>query len=161
VIIRNGLPADFPRLQDIEVDAGGPFRAYGLDFIADMPPPPLEALQTYLGRCWVAEDDVVKGYLLADSVGGCAHIAQVSVDQRFRGQRIGQRLIDHVELWARENGLEALTLTTYRHLPWNAPYYARIGFRVIEATPALAPLVEREANIGLDPADRVCMRREF
>ncbi|CRK59955.1 Histone acetyltransferase HPA2 and related acetyltransferases [Alloactinosynnema sp. L-07] len=161
MIIRNGLPADFPRLQEIEVDAGGPFRAFGMADIADMPPPTTEQLRSYLGRCWVAEADIVAAYLLADAVGGCAHIAQVSLDQRFRGQRTGQRLIDHVEQWAKANDLAALTLTTFRDIPWNAPYYERIGFRVVEPTPALAELVEHEASIGLDPDTRVCMRREF
>jgi hypothetical protein len=47
-------------------------------------------------------------------------------------------------------------------VPWNAPYYARLGFRVVEPaalTPALVELLAVEAAHGLDPAQRVVMRR--
>jgi len=30
------------------------------------------------------------------------------------------------------DGLPALTLTTFTHVPWNAPYYTRCGFRVLD-----------------------------
>ncbi|WP_436492333.1 GNAT family N-acetyltransferase [Actinokineospora sp. HUAS TT18] len=161
--VRAARVGDFPRLQEIEVQAGSLFREVGLGFIADMPPPPEDYLRAFTdaGSCWVAETDVVAGYLLVEEIGGCGHIAQVSVDPRFRGQRLGSRLIDQAGAWAKENRLHALTLTTYRDLPWNAPYYERIGFRIIEPTPALSVLVKYETKIGLDPAARVCMRREL
>ncbi|MGH3864007.1 GNAT family N-acetyltransferase [Actinokineospora sp.] len=161
-MIREAAAGDFERLREIEVLAGEVFRTVGMDFIADMPPPPVEVLAEFTdaGRCWVAVGDgVVGGYLLAEVVDGCAHIAQVSVDPRFRGRRLGARLIDHLDGWTREHGLAALTLATYRDLAWNGVYYAKIGFGVVEPTPGLAELVAREAKLGLDPALRVCMRR--
>ncbi|MDN3354778.1 hypothetical protein [Actinomadura sp. DC4] len=48
-------------------------------------------------------------------------------------------------------------------MPWNAPCYARRGFREpadAELTPGLAAVAAEEAAAGLDPADRVCMRRD-
>jgi GNAT superfamily N-acetyltransferase len=158
---RAAVEADFPRLQAIEVEAGAPFRAIGMHAIADMPPPSTEVLQAYVddGHCWVIGD--IAGYLLADVVDGCAHIAQVSVAPEFRGKRFGRELIDHLDRWAIGQGLAALTLTTFRDVPWNGPYYARLGFRVIEPTPELAEMVAHEANVGLDPATRVCMRRDL
>ncbi|WP_312880102.1 GNAT family N-acetyltransferase [Actinokineospora xionganensis] len=161
-MIREAVEGDFERLREIEVLAGEVFRTVGMDFIADMPPPPVEVLAEFAGagRCWVVvEDGVVGGYLLAEVVDGCAHIAQVSVDPWFRGRRLGAGLIDHLDPWARERGLAGLTLTTYRDLPWNGVYYAKIGFEVVEPTPGLAELVAHEAKLGLDPAIRVCMRR--
>ena len=59
-------------------------------------------------------------------------------------------------------GLPALTLTTFRSVPWNGPYYARCGFRELpstEITPGLVDVLAAEVAIGLDPADRVAMRR--
>ena len=38
-------------------------------------------------------------------------------------------LIEHVAGWARAHGSPALTLTTFTEVPWNAPYYERLGFR--------------------------------
>ena len=60
--------------------------------------------------------------------------------------------------------LDALTLTTFRDVPWNAPYYRRCGFRVLdeqEWTPGLRAIREREAGHGLDRWPRVCMRRDL
>jgi hypothetical protein len=31
--------------------------------------------------------------------------------------------------WAQRHGLAALTLTTFTDVPWNMPYYERLGFR--------------------------------
>lgn len=119
-----------------------------------------------LGQAWVAEDDEreppVIGYLVAEVVDGCGHVAQVSVHPDLTGHRIGAGLIDTLAAWAAERGMPAVTLTTFRDVPWNAPYYERLGFVPFEAIgPELRGVVEREAAEGLDPAARVCMRREL
>ncbi|MDA3627321.1 GNAT family N-acetyltransferase [Saccharopolyspora sp. WRP15-2] len=162
--IRNVGEAELGRLQEIEVSAGEVFREVGMPDIADDPPPPVEALAEYqrAGRAWVAEVDAeVVAYVLVELIDGNAHIAQVSVHADHAHRGIGRQLLEHVESWARERGLPALTLTTFRSVPWNAPYYARLGFQEIDATtPELAALVAHEANLGLDPAKRVCMRRD-
>ncbi|BFV60853.1 hypothetical protein KCMC57_up59570 [Kitasatospora sp. CMC57] len=47
----------------------------------------------------------------------------------------------------------ALTLTTFAEVPWNAPYYVRCGFEVIEGDevgPGLRAIRAREAAHGLD-----------
>ena len=54
-----------------------------------------------------------------------------------------------------------VTLTTFRDVPWNMPFYARLGFTVISAaqlSPALRARVQDEARRGLDPLTRVAMR---
>jgi hypothetical protein len=72
------------------------------------------------------------------------------------------------DLWAfaaiRAHGFAAITLTTFRDVAWNGPYYERCGFRTLdpdEVTPGLAVLREHEAKEGLDEWPRVCMRREI
>jgi hypothetical protein len=65
---------------------------------------------------------------------------------------------------ARQRGLDAVTLTTFRDVAWNAPYYERCGFRVLDETelgPGLRRVRDTEAAHGLDPARRVCMRRDL
>ena len=87
---------------------------------------------------------------------------QLSIDPAFARRRIGQRLIDEVDRWAADQQHQEVTLTTFRDVPWNAPYYARLGFRAVdgaELTPALVELLAVEASHGLDPAQRVVMRR--
>jgi hypothetical protein len=64
--------------------------------------------------------------------------------------------VDH----ARAAGFEAVTLTTYRDLPWNRPYYAGLGF--MEIDPASAGMghvgrLKAEAEAGHDPTRRCVM----
>lgn len=165
--IREARPDDLTRLQDIEVAAGAAFRDVGMSDIADHAPPSIPTLAGYQenGRAWVTVDggDLPAAYLLVDVIDGCAHIEQVSVHPAYARRGVGRALIDRVSAWAAGRGLAALTLTAFRDVPWNGPYYERLGFRELptgEITPGLAELVAAEAAHGLDPAARLCMRRE-
>ncbi|WP_225802116.1 GNAT family N-acetyltransferase [Streptomyces sp. NK15101] len=167
--IRAAAPAELPLLQDIERAAGEPFRTLGMAAIADDDPLPLDVLETYCraGRAWVAVDaaDRPVAYLLTDTVDGAAHIEQVSVHPDAARRGVGRALIEHLAAAAREQGLAALTLTTFAEVPWNAPYYARLGFRPLaDSDPALTEglraISRAEAAHGLSVWPRVCMRRE-
>jgi GNAT superfamily N-acetyltransferase len=129
--------------------------------IAEDEPPSLDTLRSYQrdGRAWVAGDPPY-AYLIAAWVDGNLHIEQVSVHPDRAGERIGRDLIEHVAAWARA----PLTLTTFAEVPWNAPYYGRLGFRVLrddELTPAMRAIRAAEAAHGLDRWPRVVMRREL
>ncbi|MEU2384681.1 GNAT family N-acetyltransferase [Streptomyces sp. NPDC012461] len=165
--IRPAAPGDLPALQDIERAAGAPFRDVDMAEIADDEPPSLGMLERYrrAGRCWVAADGTGRpaGYLLAEPVDGALHVEQVSVHPRAARRGVGRALLEHAAGRAREEGLTALTLTTFADVPWNAPYYARLGFRVLppDGLPdGLRRIVTEEAEHGLARWPRVCMRRE-
>jgi hypothetical protein len=67
-----------------------------------------------------------------------------------------------VSEWAQGNGYQSITLATFREVPFNMPFYARLGFQVIpsdELSAALRSVVHDETRRGLDPAGRVIMRR--
>jgi predicted N-acetyltransferase YhbS len=88
----------------------------------------------------------------------------VSVHPDVAGRRIGRGLIEHLAAWARERAAPALTLTTFAEVPWNAPYYQRLGFRILadrELTAGLRQIRTAEAEHGLDRWPRVAMRREL
>ena len=114
------------------------------------------------GQAWVAvEDQTVVGYLIVDIVDGCAHIEEVDVLPAAGGRGHGSRLIGAAATWARSSGFTGLTLTTFRDVPWNAPWYARRGFRVLrgdELTPGLRLLRSLEEGHGLPAELRVVMR---
>ena len=58
-------------------------------------------------------------------------------------------------------GLAAVTLTTFRDVSWNAPFYARLGFRIVEPgslSPGLVAVVQLEERRGLPAGLRVAMR---
>ncbi|WMX44318.1 GNAT family N-acetyltransferase [Streptomyces roseicoloratus] len=168
--IRVAVPTELLLLQDIERAAGEAFRPLGMAEIADDDPLPLDVLESYrrAGRAWVAVDatDRPVAYLLTDTVDGAAHIEQVSVHPDAARRGVGRALIEHLAGTAREQGLTALTLTTFAEVPWNAPYYTRLGFRRLdEGDPALTgglrAIARAEAAHGLAAWPRVCMRREL
>lgn len=151
---------ELDRLREIERAAGLGFAGRGMAAIAEDEPPSVETLREYQrdGRAWVYGDPAV-AYLIADWVDGCLHIEQVSVHADHAGQRIGRRLIEHVAAWAGA----PQTLTTFAEVPWNAPYYERLGFRRLgddELTDGLRKIRAAEAAHGLDRWPRVAMRRE-
>jgi GNAT superfamily N-acetyltransferase len=166
VSIRAARRDDFPVLQDIERAAGRWFLDVGMPEIAADEPFSLDELAGWAaaGRAWVATDDedVPVGYLVADLVGGDLHVEQVSVHPRASRLGIGRSLLDYAAGYAAARGLPALTLTTFTGVPWNAPYYARLGFRPLagdELTPEMRAVVEREIGHGLHRWPRVYMRR--
>ncbi|MFE7274458.1 GNAT family N-acetyltransferase [Streptomyces sp. NPDC057623] len=165
--IRPATPDELPALQDIERAAGAAFRELGMAEIADDEPPALDALDRYrrAGRAWVARgaDDHPVGYLVCEPVDGALHIEQVSVHPNAARRGVGRALLTYAADRAHEQDLTALTLTTFTEVPWNAPYYARLGFRVLaeaELTPGLRRIRAHEAELGLDRWPRVCMRRD-
>jgi GNAT superfamily N-acetyltransferase len=160
--IRPARYADVERLVAIERAAGETFRPLGMDAVADDDPGSPEQLRAFVddGRAWVAErDGEVAGYLLAAVVDGEGHVEQVSVDPAFAGLRIGAALVERAAQWARG----PLTLTTFRDVAWNGPYYERLGFRWLaddEIGPELRAIREAEVAHGLDRWPRGCMRRD-
>ena len=75
-------------------------------------------------------------------------------------QGLGTRLVSAVCDWARVAALEGVTLTTFRAVPFNMPFYAKLGFREIPEDQISVPLREilaNEAKRGLEPAKRVAM----
>jgi GNAT superfamily N-acetyltransferase len=136
-----------------------------MDAVADDDPGSVEDLARYAesGRAFVAADaeDWPIGYLLLDLVDGAAHIEQVSVHPDHARKGIGRALIERASAWARGRGLDALTLTAYREVPWNGPYYERLGFAYLteeEETSGLRAIRECERKRGLDRWPRACMR---
>lgn len=148
-----------------------------MDAIADDAPPTVAELERFrrAGHAWVAAEDTgaentaaentgtVVAYLLAEVVDNAFHIEQVTVHPDAARRGVGQTLIARAADCARDQGLTGLTLTTFTDVPWNAPYYERLGFRRLsgaELTPGLRAIRAAEAEHGLDRWPRVCMRRE-
>jgi GNAT superfamily N-acetyltransferase len=153
VLIRVAQPAELPYLQEIENASGELFRDVGMPEIADDDPMSLEDLAEH--EVWVAvgEEGLPVAFIAIGDVDGATHIHQVSVHPSHARQGIGAALIEHVK-----RGGRAVTLTTFRDVPWNEPYYERLGFRAVtEVSPGLAEIMREEASRGLDPATRVAM----
>ncbi len=165
-MIRDARLDDIPALRDIERAAGQCFADIGMGKVADDEPLSEETLRGYQrsGRAWVAVDDLDRpiGYLVADILDGNAHIEQVSVLPANMRKGLGRALIEHLAAWASGHGMRSVTLTTFADVPWNGPYYRRLGFEELteeEIGPELRDRRTEEARCGMDTWPRICMRR--
>lgn len=163
VTVRLAVPADIPAIQATELAAGRLFAEIGMHHVAEDGAHETAVLTRYISadRAWVAESDGrVGGYALADVMDGAAHLEQVTVDPEWGRRGIGRRLIDAVVGWAKADGRSALTLLAFHDVPWNGPYYARLGFAELpddRLGPELAALRRHEADLGLDVDARGAM----
>lgn len=108
------------------------------------------------GFAWVAADmddgDVVRGFLVAHpDPGGDLYVAEVDVLPTHQGQGLGSALLQAVEDMARREGFRRIVLTTFRDVPWNAPWYQKRGFAVLpepkDLTAALQARLARQRQV--------------
>lgn len=165
--IRPATPDEVEVLRDIEVDAGDRFREVGLAAIAEDDPPSAAELleQIERGRLWAAADgDTIAGYVMVSIVDGAGHVDQVSVRTSAAGRGVGRALMGRAHEWARRSGLTTMTLTTFVEVPFNGPYYQRLGYEVVpeaELGPELAAIRAAETDAGLDLSPRAAMRLDL
>lgn len=166
--VRSATFADTETIRAVARSAGERFRDVvdgRISRCADDPPPaaadlvaPIEA-----GRVLVThEGSLVVGFVVVSVVDGRAHIDEVSVAGDFQGRGHGTDLLTAVERWSDERGLDGISLTTFRDVPWNHPYYERRGYSILgddQITPGLRALIAREASEGLASELRVAMHR--
>jgi GNAT superfamily N-acetyltransferase len=157
---------DLPAVSRIGAAAGERFRSFDdprVSRCADDPPYTVSELEPFAaaGRSYVALDERggVCGFVLVEVVDGNAHVEEIAVDPFDQGTGVGTELLEAVVL---RSGFEVVTLTTFRDVPWNRPFYERRGFVVVPSAscgPELTAKVASEAAHGLDPSIRVVMCR--
>lgn len=163
--IRPARPADAPLLPAIEGSAAQSFIA--IDHLAWLAGHDVLSVEQHLGFItsglhWVAVGDGDRpcGFLCASAQGQDLHIEELSVAQPFQGRGLGRELLMYAENRARDAGFRALTLTTFAQVPWNAPFYARLGFQRLDNQHSSAFLREQlrhEQALGLP--DRCAMSK--
>src|ERR1051325_1299958 len=155
---------DLPLLPAIELAAEKLFAGHGLDSI----PSVTTSLEDFKeaqekGHLWVAlAGNTPVGFGLVKVLEiMMAHLEEIGVHPAHGRRGLGTRLVMEICNWATSAGYRSVTLTTFREIPWNMPFYARLGFEEIpsyELSPALLAVIKDETNRGLDPALRVTMR---
>ncbi len=122
----------------------------------------LEAVQD--GLLWVALDDdggeKPVGYALVRLIDDAALLAQMDVHPDHMRREIGSALIEYVVEQLRLRKKTVLYLTTYIHVPWNAPFYAKQGFVTMssaEIPPFLKDILEEEKRYGLSNRTAMCL----
>ena len=157
--LRLARPADAASMPIIEQAAAIAFAdAAGVDFTRTRAEADFARL-IRKGHCLVAHvGEAMAGFLVAEPFRRELHIWEMDVLPAFQRRGVGAGLVRAAQIDARNSGFKALTLTTFRDVAWNAPFYARLGFEeltAIDAHPRLAGELANEVDDGL-PADRRC-----
>jgi len=167
MLIRPGRSSELHALRQIELaafetlrDAGavsGPALATDID-----------ELQSYLDqdllRVACNDEGSIVGYCGGRVVSRCLHICEIDVHPAWQRQGLGKRLLTTLIELGRTRRLDGATLTTDRLAPFNAPFYASMGFEPIkwEATPPwLRDILDEEVARGMDPSRRLAMILAF
>ncbi len=126
----------------------------------------IDRLRAYIakGHSLVAHaDDRVVGFLLSQPFGRELHIWEMDVLPDFQRGGIGTGLLNACLIDARNSGCSAITLTTFRDIAWNGPFFARANFEevvALDAHPRLAGELAVEADHGV-PMERRCAMIRF
>ncbi|WP_197058912.1 GNAT family N-acetyltransferase [Enterobacter sp. Bisph1] len=108
-----------------------------------------------------AADDIPVGFAGGYVAEGWLHIAEMDVHPQWQRQGIGRRLLQALLIEGKTRGVCGASLTTDRDAPFNAPFYASLGFVAIEShalSPRLQAVLEDESLAGLDIQRRVAMQ---
>lgn len=160
-------PDDAASFYEVEEDAGALLAEH--PSLADIPLPPSRSASDYkvmieARQCLVATSkDQVIGIAAARRYGQELHLHELSVIRGFQRQGIGATLLNALKIDARNSGIRAITLHTFREIPWNAPFYEREGFVIIDnldAYPRLAKGQQAAVDVGL-PREMRCAMIHF
>ena len=153
--VRRARPDEFDRLRWVEAESDRLLAQVGMGPFPDDDHDRLDAAEVVL-----AAGDPAVGFVSVRLLDGEAHIDQLSVVPECGGRGIGRHLLDEAIRWARRQGLSGVTLTTFRDVAWNAPFYLRVGFEVlVDLPPGLDAVRADERERGFDAmGPRVAMR---
>jgi GNAT superfamily N-acetyltransferase len=161
--IRPAQAEHIPALAAIELAAAQLLRGHAPEFVlAETTDERTFADAVRDGRLWVASTgNMPVGFALVKMLAyDLPHLEEIDVDPSHGRRRLGTALVRAVCGWATVSGYVMLTLTTFRAVAWNLPFYTRLGFEEIPREtlrPELAAAVSEEADRGLDPDTRVVM----
>jgi GNAT superfamily N-acetyltransferase len=115
-------------------------------------------------QLWIAVtlDNNPVGFAMVLAKDKSAMLAELDVDPEHQRKGLGRNLVQTVINWAREKGYDHLTLTTFSNVPWNAPFYEKMGFRRLlraELSVDLIAALAKEAELGLK--NRIAMLIEL
>lgn len=165
--IRKARQADAEILPFVEQSAGKAFLVLpDLAWIADDTVTSADCHREWIagGTVWVAVDegDNAVGFLSAEWFGLRLHIWGLAVRHDLQGRGLGRGLVECAIREARSRGAEELSLTTFRNVPWNRPFYEKLGFRTLDADSVprdLQDVLDHEVECGIPGEARCAMVR--
>ncbi len=167
VLIRPARVDEVWRLPAIERSAAALFRGSSQAAVADGGVSPAEFHRPLAaqGLVWLAEEGPQAiGFASCELFVDALHIWELAVRREAQGLGAGGALVMAAIEDARRRGARAVTLTTFREIPWNAPFYARRGFVEVPEwafNGRLAWIRTREVKAGLEVSARCAMRLDL
>lgn len=165
--IRRARADEAEHLQGICLRADCAYIEVGRPGMAD-DPFPIDLLRASIERgrtdVAVAGDGEVVGWILVARAASEPCIAQVAVEPKHGRRGVGTALVEHACAELAGDGHATVVLNTDRDIPWNAPWYGRLGFVVVdpvEWTDDMRQVAAEQVEMGLDWATRVHMRRSL
>ena len=164
ITIKIASEEDAELLTDIELSSGEAFRQ--IEHLAWIADDEVQSVERHLdlirqGSSWVAHSATqgIAGFLSAERREQSLHVWQMAVHADWQKQGIGRKLIDAAVRWSFAKDITALTLTTFRDVPWNEPFYRSCGFRVIDndVPVSLQNILDTEVAAGLPREQRCAM----
>ena len=166
-MIRLATAADLPAVRAAERSAATVFIGTHMDFAANHAPNHPADLLAAIARqlMWVAIANAVTsgpviGFVFAEPCNDGLYLRELAVAAPAQQQGHGTALMAMAIATARQRGDPQVLLTTDRTLPWNAPFYTRLGFRITEGDAIPAEARRRLASqyaAGFSPAHRCAM----
>lgn len=164
--IRFGVPLDIAALIRADRAASELFRSTGLiPGMASIPESiPAPVLADAIGQTMlpvVTDETGAIGFALTRVYRKTLYLDQISVDP-VHGQRgLGRALMYHVFALAEEHRLTSVTLSTFRDIPWNGPFYRQLGFQELPRRKMTHWMLDIEAAQAetLDITQRCFMQR--
>lgn len=168
-----GLPAGYSlrpyRDDDADALIGVGVRSTGLlarhgypDLLAE-PPAGVRAFRAFARRCSILVVETaheVAGYAATAPVGDFLHLKELAVDPAHGRRGLGSAMLAAVVAQAARDGHSGVTLSTFRDVPFNAPFYAARGFLELPrraAPEGLRRVFADEVPPGINPRTRVLM----
>lgn len=166
--IRFARAEELPLLAQIERSAAVLFLNTPYAFLANDEPLALNFIQQRFqaNQVWVALDSQngVVGFAITREVDDTIYLQEVDVDPKHGRRGLGSALVETVCDWAQLQGYGKISLSTFRNLPWNAPFYSKLGFLIFDEsklTIGLQQIRLQELEAGLPISARVIMYREL
>lgn len=165
VVVRRPSAEEFGLLGQIEEEADSRYLATRFPELADTIGLPVDDAHRLAeqGRLLVADvDGTIAGFIAwcIESDPSVLGISQVSVLTPFGRAGIGTLLLEHVVELAARGGYRTVALNTQVDVPWNEPWYRRMGFVAVDPanwTDWMERCVADQQSDGLSWDQRVWM----
>ena len=156
---------DDASLVEVERRAAELFRPW-FPAVADAPFGTVETIQPLFAdrtvSVVVGPENQPIGYSVTGALGRSLHLFELTVDPDHGRRGIGSALVEAAVAEAAAGGFREVSLTTFRDVPFNQPFYERLGFAELAVERASIELGRRllaEVPEGVPVAGRVLMIR--